>query len=95
MADGATPEEALAEIETVIAEWIEEAQRIGNAVPAPLPSIESICLASPYLNTSAVARAMGVEPRTLRARIANRTPLKASEAERLREALGKHQLVLL
>lgn len=95
MADGETPEAALAEIEKVIADWIEEAQRIGNPVPAPLPSIESISTASPYLNTAALARAIGVEPRTMRARIANRTPLKAHEAEKLREELTKHQLVLL
>lgn len=95
MADGETPEAALAEIEKVIADWIEEAQRIGNPVPAPLPSIESISTASPYLNTAALARALGVEPRTMRARIANRTPLKAHEAEKLRDELTKHQLVLL
>jgi len=35
MADGETPEEALAEIETVIAEWIGEAQRIGNPISVP------------------------------------------------------------
>jgi len=95
MADGETPEAALAEIETVIAEWIEEAQRIGNPVPAPMPSIESISVASRFLNTAALARVIGVEPRTMRARIAHRTPLKGHEAEKLRDELAKHQLVLL
>lgn len=94
-ADGETPEEALAELEIVIAEWLEEAQRIGNPLPAPLPSIESIALASPYLNTSAIARDLGIAPRTFCARISNRTPLRRQEAERLRENLNKHNLVLM
>ncbi|MBE6409140.1 MAG: type II toxin-antitoxin system HicB family antitoxin [Akkermansia sp.] len=94
-ADGETPEEALAELEIVIAEWLEEAQRIGNPIPAPLPSIESIALASPYLNTSAIARDLGIAPRTFCARISNRTPLRRQEAERLRENLNKHNLVLM
>lgn len=50
---GKTPEAALAELEIVISAWLEEALRIGNPIPAPLPNIESGALASPYLNTSA------------------------------------------
>ena len=34
-ADGATYAEALAKLETVIAEWIETAQSLGRPVPAP------------------------------------------------------------
>lgn len=94
-ADGETPEAALAELEIVISEWLEEAHRIGNTIPAPLPSIESIALASPYLNTSAIARDLGIAPRTFCARISNRTPLRRQEAERLRENFNKHNLVLM
>lgn len=94
-ADGETPEAALAELEIVISEWLEEAQRIGNPIPAPLPSIESISLASPYLNTSAIARDLGITPRTFCARIKNRTPFRRQEAEKLRENLNKHNLVLM
>lgn len=94
-ADGETPEAALAELEIVISEWLEEAHRIGNTIPAPLPSIESIALASPYLNTSAIARDLGIAPRTFCARINNRTPLRRQEAERLRENFNKHNLVLM
>lgn len=94
-ADGKTPEAALAELEIVISEWLEEAQRIGNPIPAPLPSIESVALASPYLNTSAIARDLGIAPRTFCARISNRTPLRRQEAEKLRTNLSKHNLVLM
>ena len=95
MADGETPEEALQEIERVIADWISEAQRMGRVIPPPALSIDSLAAASPYLNISAVARAVGIEPRTLRARISSRTPLKSLEAEKLKTEFAKHQLVLL
>jgi len=35
MADGSTYQEALAEAETVIGEWIETAQSIGKEIPQP------------------------------------------------------------
>ncbi|MBL8239060.1 MAG: type II toxin-antitoxin system HicB family antitoxin [Bryobacterales bacterium] len=34
-ADGATRQEALANVETVIGEWIETAQELGRSVPEP------------------------------------------------------------
>ena len=34
-ADGATKEEALRNVEVVAAEWVEEARRLGRAVPKP------------------------------------------------------------
>ena len=35
MSDGETPEEALRSIQEAIAEWIEEAQRLGREIPKP------------------------------------------------------------
>lgn len=35
MADGATPVEAIENVEVAIAEWIETAQTIGRVVPEP------------------------------------------------------------
>lgn len=95
MADGPTPAEALAEAEVVIEEWLEEAARINHPIPAPLPTIDHVITASPYLNTAALARAIGVAPRTFTARLANRTPLKKEEAEKLRASLAKHNLALM
>jgi len=34
-ADGATRQEALANVETVIAEWMETAREIGRSIPEP------------------------------------------------------------
>jgi predicted RNase H-like HicB family nuclease len=34
-ADGATYQEALANVQTIIAEWIETAQELGRAIPQP------------------------------------------------------------
>lgn len=35
MADGATAQEALQNVEQVIAEWIETAQELGRSIPEP------------------------------------------------------------
>ena len=35
MADGATAKDALHNVEQIIAEWIETAQELGRAIPAP------------------------------------------------------------
>lgn len=94
-ADGPTPAEALAEAEIVIEEWLEEAARINHPIPRPLPTIDAIVTASPYLNTSALARAIGLAPRTFAARLTNKTPLKKEEAEKLRDALAERNLAIM
>ena len=38
MSDGATPEEALANVEDAIACWIEAARDLGRPIPAPTPT---------------------------------------------------------
>jgi predicted RNase H-like HicB family nuclease len=35
VADGATYQEALANVQTIIVEWIETAQELGRAIPQP------------------------------------------------------------
>jgi antitoxin HicB len=35
MSDGATPEEAVSNVQDAIASWIEAAEDLGHAVPAP------------------------------------------------------------
>lgn len=35
MADGATPEEALHNVETIINEWIDTAKELGKEIPEP------------------------------------------------------------
>ncbi len=35
MADGSTAKEALGNVETVIAEWLETAEKLGRAIPEP------------------------------------------------------------
>jgi predicted RNase H-like HicB family nuclease len=39
MSDGATREEAARNISDAIAEWIDEAKRLGRTVPAPSPHL--------------------------------------------------------
>ena len=51
--------------------------------------------ASALLNKSAIARLIGLEQRTLNARIKNRTPLTPKEAERLQSALQDNNLALI
>ena len=36
MADGSTPEEALRNVSTIIAEWIETAEILGREIPEPI-----------------------------------------------------------
>ena len=38
MSDGATPEEALANVEDAIACWIEAARDLGRPIPSPTPA---------------------------------------------------------
>lgn len=95
MADGPTEEAALAEAKRAIQDWLETARAINRPIPLPPPTIESLARASALLNKSAVARLIGLEQRTLNARIKNRTPLTPKEAERLQSALQDNNLALI
>ena len=95
MADGPTEEAALAEAKRAIQDWLETARAINRPIPLPPPTIESLARASALLNKSAIARLIGLEQRTLNARIKNRTPLTPKEAERLQSALQDNNLALI
>lgn len=95
MADGETPEEALAEIRKSIQDWIDESRRIGYPVPVPPPTIENIAKAGELLNKSALARLLGVGTRTLSARIERRTPLSTEESKRVQKVLSEHGVCLI
>ena len=95
MADGPTEEAALAEAKRAIQDWLETARAINRPIPLPPPTIESLARASALLNKSAIARLIGLEQRTLNARIKNRTPLTPKEAERLQSALLDNNLALI
>lgn len=53
MADGATRQEAIANAEIVIREWIETAQSLGRFIPEPQSSLLSISEAAERLGLSA------------------------------------------
>ncbi len=95
MADGETPEEALAEIRKSIHDWLDESARIGYPIPVPPPTIENIAKAGDLLNKSALARLLGIGPRTLSARIERRTPLSEEESKRFQKVLSEHGVCLI
>lgn len=72
MADGPTEEAALAESRRAIQEWLETARALNRPILFQPPAIENLANASALLNKSAVARLIGLEQRTLNARIKNR-----------------------
>lgn len=74
MADGPTEEAALAEAKRAIQDWLETARAINRPIPLPPPTIESLARASALLNKSAIARLIGLEQRTLNARIKTGRP---------------------
>lgn len=95
MADGETPEEAIAEVRKSIQDWIDESRRIEYPVPAPPPTIENIAKAGELLNKSALARLLGVGTRTLSSRIERRTPLSTEESKRVQKVLSEHGVCLI
>ena len=92
---GETQEEALREINEAIACYLEAELGVNASFVPPTPDISTLKKASKVLNKTEVARLLGIEPRTLNARIRNGTPFRAGEAEKLRDALAKHAVVLV
>lgn len=87
MADGETPEAAAAAAQEAMEAWLEAAPHFNHPVPVETPGVENLVKAGEVLNTSALARMLGMQPRTLTARIANGTPLSYQEAENLKAGL--------
>ncbi len=94
-AHGDTQEEALREINVAIELYLEQELGMSASFVPPLPDIEALRKASKVLNKTEVARMMGIGQRTLNSRIKNGTPLKAGEAEKLRDELKKCAIVLV
>ena len=94
LAFGDTQAEALKELQVAIPAWIAAAKESGFPFRAPAPDIETLKKASKILNMAEVARAIGIAPRTLHSRIQHKTPFKKEEAEKLREALAEHAVML-
>ncbi len=95
IAFGDTQVDALEELQTAIPEWIAAAQESGFPYRAPVPDIDALKKASKLLNMTEVARVLGIAPRTLHSRLKNGTPFRAGEAEKLRDELAKHSVVLV
>ena len=49
MADGATPQETLANLECVAQEWLETARELGRAIPEPERPARAVALAPRHL----------------------------------------------
>lgn len=94
LAFGDTQAEALKELQVAIPAWIAAAEESGFPFRAPAPNIETLKKASKILNMAEVARAIGIAPRTLHSRIQHGTPFKKEEAEKLRDALAEHAVML-
>lgn len=94
LAFGDTQAEALKELQVAIPAWIAAAEESGFPFRAPAPDIETLKKASKILNMAEVARAIGIAPRTLHSRIQHGTPFKKEEAEKLRNALAEHSVML-
>ena len=89
-ADGATPAEAIAALETTFAVMKEAYAEEKIALPEPkatLP-VESLNRAAEVLNMSSLALRAGMSPQTLASKMQRGTPLKPSEARSITRALG-------
>ena len=94
-AHGETQEEALREINEAITRYLEAELGANTSFVPPVPDIATLKKASKVLNKTQVAHLLGIEPRTLNARIRNNTPFRPGEAEKLRDELAKHSVVLV
>lgn len=92
MSDGETIEQAIQEAEIASYLWLKTAREMGRQIPATLPDIEVLAKSAPLLNKSELARRMGIQPRTLSAKIENKVKLTDEEAIKAWDALQTSHL---
>jgi len=88
-ADGATPAEALAALESTFA--VMHAAYAGEKLALPTPKdalpLKTLGKAADVLNVSRVAQRAGISPQTLASKLLRGTPLKPDEARAISRAL--------
>jgi len=88
-ADGPTPAEALAALESTFAVMKEAYAEEKLSLPKPKDalSLETLGKAAEVLNVSRVAQRAGISPQTLASKLQRGTPLKSDEARAISRAL--------
>ena len=88
-ADGPTPAEALAALESTFAVMKEAYSEEKLALPKPKDALplETLGKAAEVLNVSRVAQRAGISPQTLASKLQRGTPLKPDEARAIARAL--------
>ncbi len=88
-ADGPTPAEALAALESTFAVMKEAYAEEKLSLPKPKDalSLETLAKAAEVLNVSRVAQRAGISPQTLASKLQRGTPLKSDEARAISRAL--------
>ncbi|MBT9449802.1 type II toxin-antitoxin system HicB family antitoxin [Akkermansia glycaniphila] len=95
MADGETPEAAVLAAQDAIDAWLDAARHFGHPVPVEAPGVAHLAKAGDILNTAALARLLGINARTLAARIQRGTPLSHDESEALKKGLQQRGVALI
>lgn len=88
-ADGPTPAEALAALESTFA--VMKEAYFEEKLPLPRPKdtlpVETLGKAAEVLNLSRIAQRSGISPQTLASKLQRRTPLKPAEARAISRTL--------
>lgn len=95
MAHGDTLDDAIMEGQIACRVFVKVAHESGIPVPPPLPQIEDIAHVAPIINTAELARRARMHPRTLASKIQRLTPLTASEAKSVDDALHEAGISLV
>jgi predicted RNase H-like HicB family nuclease len=97
-ADGATPAEALANLEEVFAvlkeSYVEEELTLPEPAAGSAISTEQLSALADLLKVSRLAELAGIPGSSLATKLKRRTPLSPSEARRIDRALRTHGLTV-